>query len=394
MRRILLASASIVAFAGAAAAQDEENPTGIIFSGDASLGFNDATAGDAEGDQEDTGFFYEANLGVTFRTVLESGFVAESTFTIPIADTNLSTDLSVDSDFVLGLSVDGVGALQLGDVAFGGETFSFANMQSADFSEQDSETTLRGEGTIAGFTVAASALILDEDGDEPGDRGPGDADDVEDYVDQISIGANGAIGPIALSFGYQDESDILGGEDDPTTVDVEDSLSDVFDSSNGDFNPDEQYGLAAGVAFRGATVTLGYGSNLTDETESYGVQVAYPFGPVTATVEYVLEPDFDQDSYRVALAYSTDRLLVEAEFGEEIGEEEYDLKVGYSFSDVTSVQLGHNDDDGSFIALRQGLGAGAFVEASYAEVDDAGFGNDDFVDDIRLGATLKVGLEF
>ena len=42
MRRILLASASIVAFAGAAAAQ-EETTTGIIFSGDAELGEPDET---------------------------------------------------------------------------------------------------------------------------------------------------------------------------------------------------------------------------------------------------------------------------------------------------------------------------------------------------------------
>ena len=220
MKSILLASASIVAFAGAASAQ-EEVATGIIFGGDASFGFNDATAGDADGDEEETGFFYEANLSVTFRTILDSGLVAESTFTIPVADTNLGTDLSVDSDFVLGLSIDGVGALQLGDVAFAGEEFSFANMQSADFSEQDGETVLRGEGSLAGFTIAASALILDEDGDEPGVRGPDAADDVDDFVDQISVGANGNIGLLALSFGYQDESDILGGEDDADVDSVE-----------------------------------------------------------------------------------------------------------------------------------------------------------------------------
>ena len=67
---------------------------------------------------------------------------------------------------------------------------------------------------------------------------------------------------------------------------------------------------------------------------------------------------------------------------------------------MTQVQLGYNDDDGSFIALRQGIGAGAFVEGSYSETDDTGFGNDDFAngaglaDDIRTGATLRVGLEF
>ena len=432
MRRILLTSASIVAFAGAAAAQ-EETPTGIIFSGDAALGFNDATAGDAgdgDGKAEDSGFFYEANLGVTLRTILDSGAVAESTFTIPVADSNLGNELTVDDDFVLGLSIDGVGSLQLGDVPFAGESFSFVNMQSADFSEQDSETVLRGGGSIAGFEVAGSALILDEDGDQPGAvdvDGDGDDDDTnEDYIDQISVGGEGAIGPVALTFGYQSESDIIVREssDLANTPDLDDTASQagVFDTNNGDFNPAEQFGLGAGFAFRGAQITLGYGRNLSgasdgrnadgstrftgNETQSYGVLVSYPFGPVTVSAEYDFEPDaeeFGSDteySYNLGAAYETTNLIIEAEYGEEIGEEEYDIKVGYAFSDVTQVQAGYNDDDGTFVAIRQGIGAGAFVEGSYAEVDDAGFGNDDFAngaglaDDIRPGATLRVGLEF
>ncbi len=403
MKRILLASASIVAFAGAAAAQDDL-PTGIIFGGDASLGFNDNF-----NDEEETGFFYEANLAVTFRTVLDNGLVAESTFTIPVADTNLGTDLGVDDDFVLGLSLDGVGGLFLGDVLFAGEEFTFSSMQSADFSEQDGETVLRGEGTLAGFTVAGSALILDEDGDEPGERDFGTEDNEQDFVDQISVSGDGNIGNLALSFAYQDESDIIGGEDDETTVEIDegDSVEDRFDTTNDDFNSDSQFGLAAGLAFRGADVLLGYGRNLSGidangdgeetETQSYGIQVSYPFGPVTGTVEYVIEDEDEYDtaySYNFAVAYETDRAIFEAEYGEEVGEEEYDIKIGYAFTDVTSLQAGYNDDDKGFAAIRQGFGAGAFVEMSYAEVEDAGFGNEDFVDDIREGTTLKVGLEF
>lgn len=430
MRRILLASASIVAFAGAAAAQ-EETTTGIIFSGDAELGFNDATAGDAgngEGNEADSGFFYEANLGVTLRTVLDNGTIAESTFTIPIADNNLNNGLQVDQDFVLGLSIDGVGSLQLGDVLFAGESFSFANMQSADFSEQDEETVLRGGGSIAGFEVAASALILDPDGDQPGAR---DADDdgidddtYRDFVDQISVGGQGAIGPVALTFGYQSESDIIIRTDDDVTVGVNEGETQegLFDTDNGDFNPAEQIAIGAGFAFRGAQITLGYGRNLSgapigtnsdgsiefsgDETQSYGVLVSYAFGPATVYGEYDFEPDaeeFGSDtdySYNLGGAYETNNLIITAEYGEEIGEEEYNINVGYAFSEVTQAQLGYDDDDGSFIAVRQGIGAGAFVEGSYAEVDDSGFGNPDFAngaglaDDIRPGATLRVGLEF
>ena len=73
MKRILLASASIVAFAGAAAAE-------ITFSGEATLGYND-TNNEILGDDPDTllvetdfdtvddniGFYWDASIDVTCR---------------------------------------------------------------------------------------------------------------------------------------------------------------------------------------------------------------------------------------------------------------------------------------------------------------------------------------
>lgn len=438
MTRILLASASLLAFAGVAAAQDDVQ-TGIIFGGDASFGFNSFEFTDDEDidatDREEEGFFYEANLSVTFRTILDNGAVAESTFTIPIADTNIGNDLGIDNDFVLGLSIDGQGSIALGDVTFAAEDeFSFATMQSADFSEQDGETTVKGISTLGSVEIAASAIVQDSDGDTPGEgRGPGGTDE-RDFIDQISVGASGDIGRFTFSLGYQEESDVYGDEilidGVPTFVDDEigdlTSIEGVYDpfASNGDFNPAEQIGLSVGTNFRGFDVQFGYGRNLSgvdaddadgfdpEQTQSYGLSVGVPIGPVTATAEYVFEPDAeqyanadnpdpDEFSYAIGAVYDTDRLRFEASFGEEIGEEEYDIRAIYAFSDVTAVGAGYNDDDGGFAFVRQGLGAGAFVEASYAEVDDVGFeletfGNQGsvFDDDIREGTTLRVGLEF
>jgi hypothetical protein len=189
--------------------------------------------------------------------------------------------------------------------------------------------------------------------------------------------------------------------------------------TNGDFNPAEQIGLSLGTNFRGFDVQVGYARNLSgvdaddadgfdpEQTESYGIVVGVPIGPVTATAEYVLEPDSelygsDTDySYSIGAEYETDNLRIDAEFGEEIGEEEYDINALYAFSEVTAVGIGFDDDDGGFAFVRQGIGAGAFVEASYAEVEDVGFEIEDFGgqraafdDDIKEGATLRVGLEF
>ncbi len=437
MTRILLASVSILAFAGAAAAQDDQ-PTGIIFGGDASFGFNSFEGIDddeLDSDPDDEGFFYEADLEVTLRTILDNGAVAESSFTIPIADTNIGSDLGVDDDFVLGLSIDGTGGVFLGDVSFAAEDqFDFATMQSADFSEQDTETTVKGIGTFGNVEVAASGVVQDGTGDIPGDgRGPivgGLATDERDFLDQISVGASGDIGRFTFSLGYQEESDaygdLIGIGDDGGLIFFDDeagtdAIEGVYDpSSNGDFTPGEQIGLSLGTNFRGFDVQVGYGRNLSgvdedrtdatfdpEQTESYGIVVGVPIGPVTATAEYVFEPDSelygsDTDySYSIGAEYEAERLRIDAEFGEEIGEEEYDINVIYAFSEVTAVGAGYDDDDGTFAFIRQGIGAGAFVEASYAEVEDVGFELEDFAgqsstfdDDIREGATLRVGLEF
>ncbi len=442
MTRILLASASILAFAGAAAAQDDQ-PTGIIFGGDASFGFNSFEGIDddeLDSDPDDEGFFYEADLEVTLRTILDNGAVAESSFTIPIADTNIGSDLGVDDDFVLGLSIDGTGGVFLGDVSFAAEDqFDFATMQSADFSEQDTETTVKGIGTFGNVEVAASGVVQDGTGDIPGDgRGPivgGLATDERDFLDQISVGASGDIGRFTFSLGYQEESDLYGValpadgggviffDDEVDSDDLafeEGDLEGIYSPfTNGDFNPAEQIGLSLGTNFRGFDVQVGYARNLSgvdaddddgfdpEQTESYGIVVGVPIGPVTATAEYVLEPDSelygsDTDySYSIGAEYETDNLRIDAEFGEEIGEEEYDINALYAFSEVTAVGIGFDDDDGGFAFVRQGIGAGAFVEASYAEVEDVGFEIEDFGgqraafdDDIKEGATLRVGLEF
>jgi hypothetical protein len=398
MKSILLATASIVAFAGAAAAQD--TASGVTFGGDASFGFNDS-----QDNPDESGFFYEADLNVTFSTTLSNGLVASSTFSIPVADTNLGTDLEVDSDFVLGLSIEDQGGIFLGDVTFAAEDhFAFATMQSADFSEQDSETVLKGTSVFNDFALSASALILDQDGDQPGDRGPGAGDDIDDFIDQISLGGAGTIGRFAFSFGYQQESDILVLTDDETTPDVDESEFDtedgVFDTNNGDFNAHEMFGVSVGTAFGGADFQVGYGQDMTADTQSYGVTASYPLGPLTIGAEYVFEPDFDEDSYAINASYSTDRLFAEASFGQEVGEEEYDIRAVFAVGEVTSIGAGYNDDDGGFAFVRQGIGNRAYVEASYAEADDVGFemqdfsGLTEFDDDIREGSTLRVGLEF
>jgi outer membrane protein OmpU len=392
MKRILLASASIVAFAGAAAAQT------ITFGGDAELGFND--------DEED-GFFYSANLDVTFQADLGGGLTSTVTFTIPVADNVFGSDSTAtnSNDFVLALAAEGVGGLFFGDTSFAPELHwdpGFA-MSSDGFSEQDNETVLRAQGTFFGFAMDTSGIVRDGDNDRPGINS-----NERDYIDQIAVGASGSVGLFTMDIAYQEKSQIDG-----SGVDADNGTAGVYDSNNPDFNGDEVFGVAAGATFGGADVKFGYSRNFDNigedgdaGTNSYGLLVRYPFGPVSLSASYTFEPDYPNNSYKVAADYVSGPISVSAYYQAEATldgsdtDNEYGVEAVYSQSELTTYYIGYIDDtnenieldgdqdEGFYVAARQGLGSNAYVEASYSEFTDAG------PNEVRKGTTVLVGLTF
>lgn len=106
MKRILLTSTALVAFTGAAWAEAHEDASGVSFSGDATLGFND--------DIED-GFYWDAGLAVTYTAILDNGITATATYEIDISDGNLGNEDLDAGDYVLTVSSDNA-TLEFGDV--------------------------------------------------------------------------------------------------------------------------------------------------------------------------------------------------------------------------------------------------------------------------------------
>jgi hypothetical protein len=397
MKSMLLATASIVAFAGAASAQQ----TGVTFGGEVELGFND---------EEEDGFFYSADLNVNFEADLGGGLTSTVTFTLPVADDEFGDgddDAINATDYVLALEAEGIGGLFFGDTATAAETHwdpGFA-LASDGITEQDNETVLRGDGTFAGFETSLSAIIRDGGNEQPGDLAGAD----REYVDQISFGASGAVGLFTVNVAYQEESVLSGiaGEEDGDDEDTDGT----YDSSNEDFNADEILALSAGATFGGADVKFAFARNFNDignddddgdeGTNSYGVLVRYPFGPVSVSAAYAFEPDYDENSYEVAAAYESGPIAVGAYYQSEVGDEEYGVEAVYSPSEVTRFALGYiedidnegidvdgEQDEGIYAQARQAIGENAYVEASYAEFTDAG------PDEVREGTTLLVGLTF
>jgi hypothetical protein len=403
MKSILLATASILAFAGAAAAD-------VTFGGDAKLGFNidngdeprDTFIDEAGNEIAKDGFFWEANLGVTLSQELNNGLTAAASFTLNIADNDDGSDVDVDNDFLLSLTTE-EGGLFLGDTAFAAESHwdSAGGMKADDFSEQDGEVVLRGDVSISGVEASVSGILADDDNDRPNDD-----------LDQLSVGAEATVGRFTMSLGYQEESEVL----EPGYVSTAPGIYDPF--TNDDFDPSEVFGISVGTTFGGADVQVGYATNQTLNDDSLGFEVSYPFGPVTLGAYYVLENDDDSDfdlgnddlenSFGVLADYASGPLTVSAfyEFdddGNEIDDPEVDfdtdgddqdedddfgVEIGYDVGNGLQLYAGLIDETGNYVGAEYDLGSGAQLIASYADQDEEG------AREYEAGTTLQVKFEF
>ena len=406
MKSILLATASILAFAGAAAAD-------VTFGGDAQLGYNIGNGDegrDGDDPEDGEGFFWEANLGVTLSQELNNGLTAAASFTLNIADNDDGSDVDVDNDFLLSLTAE-TGGLFLGDTAFAPESHwdPAGNMQADDFSEQDGEVVLRGDFTYAGVEASVSGVVADVDNDTP-----------EDDLDQLAVGAEATVGRFTMSLGYQEESEIIEAGRVDLTDDEDAGIYDPEDG-NDDFNGSEVFGISVGTTFGGADVQVGYATNQTLNDDSLGFEVAYPFGPVTLGAYYVLEnndeSDFDlgsedlENSFGVSADYASGPITVSAfyEFeddGNEIddpdaGDQDFDndgddqdeddnygIEIGYDAGNGLELYAGLLDEDGNYVGAEYDLGSGAQLIASYAEQDEEG------AREYEAGTTLLVKFEF
>ena len=400
MKRILLASASVVAFAGAAHAD-------FSISGSTSVWYNDDFN---ERENGEPGFSNDLDFDVTFTQELNYGLTFAATIGFEYVDSdagsinNGQTDFGgfTDDNWVVSVTGD-MGGFYFGNTAFAAETYwdGVSNMDADDFSEADGETVIRGEVMYAGVTAGVSYLVHNDD--VAMGMGTGE-------LDQMSVGATGEFGMFNFSIAYQEEADLfyeMDG-DGPDGIAGNDDDTEQF---NGDFDTDEVFGIAVGGSFAGADVTLAYAKNQTEDASSLGVEVAYPFGPVTVTGFYVAEddesnPDQD-DNYGVKLDYASGPIAVSA-FYEDGGSEQMGVEGSYDVGNGIMVYAGYVDEgdkeDGTpeseyfYIASEIDLGGGASVLFSYADVDDPAAA-DTALDEIGandyfLGTTIRATFSF
>ena len=355
MKRILLASASIVAFAGAASA---DGHVGISFTGDAELGYND----DASGDND--GFYSELDITIGVAAELDNGITAAAT--IDFEDLANGGGNNGD-DYELSLTSSDFG-LFYGDTNFAAQNIWVAagSMASDNFSEADGEEAIRGEVFYNDITAQVSYVL----GESGGTR------NAADDGNQLSLGVSADFGNYNFIVAYQEESDEAAG----------------FYAANGDFTDEEVFGISAATTISNISIRLAYADNSV--SDSTGLEVSYPFGPVTATAFYVSESVGD-DSWGVTLAYSEDPLTVTFNYEDEQGAEDWDLEGSYDLGNGLVVFAGVADEgDDYYVGGEYDLGSGAQLLVSYAE-DEAGDAGDEIGnEEFQLGTTIELSFEF
>ncbi|WP_281980894.1 porin [Thalassorhabdomicrobium marinisediminis] len=376
MKNILLSSAAIVAFAGAAAA---DSHMGVTFSGTAELGYNDDDNPGFTGDNNQ-GFYSELEITIGLAAELDNGLTAAASIDFADLGDGSANNFfdGVENEYELSLTSETSG-LYYGDTQFAAERMWVAagDMEQDSFSEADGEEALRGELTYGMVEAQMSYVLANNDGTR-----------VTDDLDQLSLGVSADFGNFNVVAAYQEETDEAPFFYDGTLP---------GEGDNGDFNRSEIFGVSVGTAFAGADVRLAYVTNETIDENSTGISVTYPFGPVTGTVYYVDESNGDAN-YGVTLAYVNGPIAVELDYDNDQGTNKTGLEGSYDVGNGLTVYAGYltedSTDDRYYVAGTYDLGSGAELLVSYAE-DDSNVDEDEIgANEYQRGTTVQVTFEF
>lgn len=374
MKSILLASASVIAFAGAAAAD-------VDWSGSAAVGYNDDILGDNDG------FYWDGNLAVSLSQELDNGLTVTGTFDFDFVNAD-QNDSGVAS---LGDVLDAGGwaltiasetaSVNVGDVAFAAETRwdSAGDMESDGFSEADGEAAIRADVMFNNIEASLSYVLANN----------ANFYNAADDLNQLSLGVAADFGAYNVVLAYQEESGEAAGfySDDG-----------AGEGDNGDFNDNEIFGISVGATFGGADVRLAYASDETTGEDSTGLEVAYPIGPVTVTAYFVSESEAAGDNYGLNVAYEDGPIAVALDYQDDQGTEIIELEGSYDVGNGIVIYAGYLAEEGTedrfYAAGEYDLGGGASLLVSYAEDDDDVDEDEIGANEYQRGTTVEVSFEF
>jgi hypothetical protein len=353
MKRILLTSTALVAFAGAAAAD-------VSFSGSAEFSYNDSND-----------FASTVSLTAAGSTALDNGYTASVSLTAESVDgaaAGLAAgDITVANDsssITYHVAADGAGAAYLGDVVggSGGLAGIFQDPDAAGLNDAQ----ISGSATVAGATIAASLHA-------------GNA-----YEIGVSTDLDGTA--IAVGYAGGDFGAMISGA--ASTVDY--TLA---------FASNDTFGIAVSTTAGGADLSLSMA-----EGSVWEIGASMPLG--AATVGLTLD---NTQAWEVSLDTAMDAIALGFTFDNNSA---WTMTAGYTAGDVSVDFETNNNSAWSIDAtydLGNGITAGAgttSASANYVEVDyDLGGGANLSLDyataadinpaeEIAAGTTLSVSFSF
>jgi len=367
MKSILLASVASVAFAGVAAAE-------VTFSGAATLGYNDNTAG------THNGFYGDLSATVNFSQELNNGLTVAASIAIDQLNTTISS-----GTYELSLTSDSAG-LYVGDTAFAAESLWSGVSGMADnfaaYGDGAENIAIRGEGTFGGVTVAVSYGIFG-----------GQLDN------QLQVAATGTFGSVDVGVAYQQHG-------------VYSYTIEGYTVGSGDVS---MIGLSAGTSLGGADVTVAYAS-ITDNIDAdkgttFGIEASYPVGPVTVGGYYASSEGTNLNGvdtlkaseYGVSVGYASGPVSVDFYYdvnsgtlnGSTTTSNDWGLEGSYDVGNGIMAYAGVVTSGADYyIAGTYDLGGGAELLVSYAADADNSTGDAVGTNEYQIGTTVEVSFAF
>ena len=391
MKRILLTSTALVAFAGAAAAE-------LTLGGDAELGWNDSALIDGS-----EGLYYSFGLSLTAKNELDNGWKVGLNGDIEWNGSNSfnGNTITID-DMLLSLKSDKT-SVYYGDTKTAAEAYysTVTNMEFGDFIEDEhvdgstdvfagiTHTTgpadgiLRGETTLGNMNVAASVV------------------DVEDNITNTTTGLSSIEAAqlvVSSTMGRLDFGAAYQAEIKPTTT------ANIVKSI---------MSFTVGTTVRGADLKLAYSSQ-ADTGTSTGIQMSYPLSNgVTVKAFFVSNsPNTGtrDDNTGIEVAYAKGPMSFNALMHDGY-DEDMQLNVTYAMDNGVNLYGGYRDEGKNTSNLQQGpityvgadysLGGGATLRGSYVDVTTTNAGGvataaDEFGpgENLKEGLTVELGFKF
>jgi hypothetical protein len=378
MKRILLTSTALVAFAGAAAAD-------VSFSGTAKLSYNSGSA-----DATVAGFQHDITITAAGSQALDNGYTA-------------STSLTLDADAV---ASNATGAVVAGDISIANDSSSLTMAIGA--------ADLKGAASLGASLTKQSAVGEIHSDDSLEAVADADDDNEADLDQRLTATASLAGATIRASL-VDDGSYQLGVSTDLGGTSINVGIADTTygvtvsgEAANASyalgFAGDNSYGINLSTTTGGADLGLNFGD------AGWGISASMPLG--AATMGIAVDSDgSDADTqieWKMSVSTDLDGVTLTASMEDN---NEYDLKAGYSMGAVSvafatneanawsadidyglgngvGIGVGTSANDGDYIDVDYDLGGGAAATVTWASQEDAG------ADNLDNGTTIAVSFSF